>query len=472
MVAHLPPDSHEASIHKSPIAFRRRYSVPSPIPFLSVICILYTSLSLINPAVFSVDAANVTVDDGDGRIAYAPAGAWAKSAQTSLNYGDSHMLTQNPTATATFIFKGTAIYFLSPLWPYKVNTAVALDDAPPVLIDLVDHSRPDAGQGPETVGSEVVWSVSGLENTQHTLHISVGAGQTFAIVDGLVYTDPSLSPSSQSPQSGSGSNPTTTGRILASSTSGSSNAASTSGSSDKHSPIPIALGTLFGVLGILIIIGAVWYFCRKRRRPISEAWTEGSYGGPGGANSHPGYAYGGPAGSYGHQLPPQAHGVNGQYDYSQFGYGLNGAPPPSFYAPSYHGQPSQGPSSYQGVGPNRAPNRYQPGYTLSTITEKSTPQMADGNRTMPGTPRSGVGALGTTGVGAHSPASQQSDLGYYTAPGSSAGQYSPAQPGSAGQHSPAQAAQVYSAGPVQQQQQSVGKQSSRTSEKRRGQSKG
>jgi hypothetical protein len=50
--------------------------------------------------------ANVTVDDGDSRITYSPSSAWRKSEQTQLNYGGSHMLTQNPNATAVFNFTG------------------------------------------------------------------------------------------------------------------------------------------------------------------------------------------------------------------------------------------------------------------------------------------------------------------------------------------------------------------------------
>jgi len=85
------------------------------------------------------------------------------------------------------IYSGIAIYFLSPLWPYTVNTAVSLDSGPITVIDLVDHSRPNTGQGPETAQYQVVWNATGLANTQHNLRISVGAGQPFAVVDGLMY---------------------------------------------------------------------------------------------------------------------------------------------------------------------------------------------------------------------------------------------------------------------------------------------
>ena len=85
---------------------------------------------------------------------------------------------------------GIAIYFLSPRWPYTVNTAISLDSGPSTLVNLVDTSRPSTDGGPETVQSHVVWNVTGLANTQHNLLISVGAGQPFAIVDGLMYVLP------------------------------------------------------------------------------------------------------------------------------------------------------------------------------------------------------------------------------------------------------------------------------------------
>ena len=155
---------------------------------------------------------NLTIDDQDPSIVYAPTGAWNRTAASTLDYGGSHMLTQNPNATASFNFtgafnlfgfhsllhllnfylhSGVAIYFLSPLWPYLVNTAVSLDSGPIFLLDLVDHSSPtSAVQGPETVDSHVVWNATELANGPHRLVISVGAGQPFAIVDGLMYGHP------------------------------------------------------------------------------------------------------------------------------------------------------------------------------------------------------------------------------------------------------------------------------------------
>lgn len=181
------------------------------------------------------------------------------------------MLTGNSAATATFTFTGVAIYFMSPLWPYVVNTAVSLDSSPPILIDLIDHSKPNVGVGPETVQSKVVWGDAGLPNSQHTFVVSVGAGQPYAVVDALIYTvlDPGdLTSSSTLTTTSKSSTTTTTNTTTARSTQGTTFAASPS----AH-VLPIALGTVLGLLGLLIIALAMWCCRRQKKRPVSEAWT-------------------------------------------------------------------------------------------------------------------------------------------------------------------------------------------------------
>jgi hypothetical protein len=86
----------------------------------------------------------------------------------------------------TFFHIGVAIYFLSPLWPYAVSTALTLDSRPTVIVDLTDLNSSDTAGGMETVKSSVVWSTDNLPNTMHTLRISVGIGQQNAIVDGIM----------------------------------------------------------------------------------------------------------------------------------------------------------------------------------------------------------------------------------------------------------------------------------------------
>lgn len=56
---------------------------------------------------------NITVDDPDPAIIYAPANSWILSANNSLNVGGAHMLTQDKTATATFTFTGVFLWMLT-----------------------------------------------------------------------------------------------------------------------------------------------------------------------------------------------------------------------------------------------------------------------------------------------------------------------------------------------------------------------
>ena len=199
-----------------------RHSFKSPAFDLSLPCRVFLFILFLQSHFHSMTVraeANITVDDGDSRIIYSPPGAWTKSAQTQLDYGGSHMLSQNPNATAIFNFigesggkrfvlavccaflsivglgdydvltntSGTAFYFISPLWPYNVNTAISLDSSPSSLIDLVDHSKPNENQGAESVPFSVVWSAVNLPNTQHVVRISVGSGETYAIIDALMF---------------------------------------------------------------------------------------------------------------------------------------------------------------------------------------------------------------------------------------------------------------------------------------------
>ncbi|KAF8888149.1 hypothetical protein CPB84DRAFT_1473740 [Gymnopilus junonius] len=353
---------------------------------------------------------NVTIDDQNPSIVYSPPGAWTVSTNSSLDFGGSHTLAQNPNATALFNFTGTAIYFFSPLWPYLVNTAISLDEGPITLVDLVDHSRNDTVTGPETVQSHVVWNATGLNYTRHLLNISVGAGQPFAVVDGLIYTTPNdtvTSPSVPSSSSTSSTSTTSISRVVASPTSNSSS--DLSSSSPSRHIVPVALGTILGILAIFLLMFAMWFFFRRRRRPVSEAWTLATgtsarrqpppqkgttwYKTPPTPPNVPGYPM---------EQTAQGTWLNGKYAY----VGNMPPPPISALSPPVPGMGNYNQPEYAApVSPSaRAPNRYQPGYTLSTITEKSTPQSRK------------------TPLSANSPASAQSELG---GGGHAAGYYSP-----------------------------------------------
>jgi len=86
----------------------------------------------------------------------------------------------------TILLLGTAIYFYSSLWPFRVTTSLTLDNEDPFIVDLRDHHARFIKDGPETTQSDVVWYQLNLENKEHTLLISVASGEDLAVVDALV----------------------------------------------------------------------------------------------------------------------------------------------------------------------------------------------------------------------------------------------------------------------------------------------
>jgi len=56
---------------------------------------------------------NITLDDQDTSIVYAPPTAWSQTDRSSLDHGGAHMLTSEPGATATFKFTGGCTHSIS-----------------------------------------------------------------------------------------------------------------------------------------------------------------------------------------------------------------------------------------------------------------------------------------------------------------------------------------------------------------------
>ncbi|PPR04783.1 hypothetical protein CVT24_007099 [Panaeolus cyanescens] len=231
-----------------------------------VLTLLYVLIPL---SVNAQSPQNITLDDSDPRISYIPPSAWITTASTPLNYGGDHKLAQNQTARAELSFTGTAVYFMSPRWPYLVNTALSLDGEPAELVDLQDHGGVDNGSGSETVASAVVWSRTNLQNTQHTLTVSVGAGQPYAIVDGIIITQLSTSSSTTGTPtslSATSSSPTTS----TSSTSQSSTAAAAADTSKELSTGSIAGIAVGSILGLVALIGLVLLLLHRRQKKQRE----------------------------------------------------------------------------------------------------------------------------------------------------------------------------------------------------------
>ncbi|KAJ7087938.1 hypothetical protein B0H15DRAFT_908651, partial [Mycena belliarum] len=224
-------------------------------------------------ALLLVDALlNVTVDDVSPRIAYA--GNWEPSAlhKSATDFGGSHTLSGDERGSATFLFTGVAVYYLSPRWPYDVNTRLSLDGEAPVLVNLTDpNSPPEPPGGPDSAPSSVVWSATSLANKSHTLVATIG---NLIIVDGFIYTvDNSSSTTSSAASSTSAS--ASSSATLAASSAGSSVAPS------KHSGVTIGLATALALSVLLVgLLLAFGFFYRRRQRksrsarpqPILDDW--------------------------------------------------------------------------------------------------------------------------------------------------------------------------------------------------------
>jgi len=85
------------------------------------------------------------------------------------------------------LFSGVAIYYMSPEWPYTVNTLLTLDSDPPVVVDMTSsNTLPIGSVGPNVV-SQVLWGRTGLSNTEHTLVASLVTGGRYIVVDAFMY---------------------------------------------------------------------------------------------------------------------------------------------------------------------------------------------------------------------------------------------------------------------------------------------
>jgi hypothetical protein len=152
---------------------------------------------------------NCTIDDTDPIVYYN--GSWSEIGPTSLDYDGTHALSSDSGATAIFCFKGgyvstffqkhiqlglsgVAIYYMSPLWPYPVNSMLTLDGKAAECVNLQDLSRPETDGGPETVQSAPVWGIEGLEDVEHELVVSMCPGGQYVVVDAFMWVLPLFVP--------------------------------------------------------------------------------------------------------------------------------------------------------------------------------------------------------------------------------------------------------------------------------------
>jgi hypothetical protein len=208
---------------------------------------------------------NITVDDNAPAIVYS--GSWSSASGTTVgDYGGTRHWTNStadPTATATFTFIGIALYYWSPKWPYPVTTQLNIDGGQTVLLDLQDHTRSAPEGAQESISSQIVWGITGLSNTTHTLVASAGAGQ-WVEVDAFTYTVFDASDAGAGPIT-----PTvviSTG-VPSSASTVSNGAASTSTSVSSASSKTVVISIIAAlVVAVLVLAAFVIYLLRRRRR--------------------------------------------------------------------------------------------------------------------------------------------------------------------------------------------------------------
>ncbi|KAJ7106809.1 hypothetical protein C8R43DRAFT_1080584 [Mycena crocata] len=257
-----------------------------PLPLVALLVLLF------NADVAAAAPRNITIDDTDSAISYL--GTWeaSENQRSSLDYGGTHPVSSTG-GSAVFTFTGTAVYYLSPRWPYNVSTNVALDSAAPVYVNLTDPlSSPSPPGGSESALSAVVWSATGLANTTHKLTLTAGP-DGYTVADGFIYTVDDGAPASSSSAAATShtslkSSPTSTKSSVPSPT-------------PAHTNITaIALAAALGAAALIAaIILAVFLLRRRRRRNpqkymsangnrknsnVLDEWgNDDAYGGGGGA---------------------------------------------------------------------------------------------------------------------------------------------------------------------------------------------
>ena len=80
-----------------------------------------------------------------------------------------------------------AVYYLSQKWPFHVTTNITLDGGRAVLLDLQEYREISTIPEEDYGQAIVVASATGLENREHTVRVSVGIGEQYAVINKLMY---------------------------------------------------------------------------------------------------------------------------------------------------------------------------------------------------------------------------------------------------------------------------------------------
>lgn len=228
---------------------------------------LFTLLALLG---FHVALAfhNVSIDDSDASVVYS--GNWnlVLPGYGMAANGTYRTAKDDSQAYATVKFTGVAVYYLSQKWPFHVTTDITLDDGPAVLLDLQEYRKMSTIPEEDYGQAIVIASATGLENREHTVRISVGTGEQYAVMDMLIYTaldasDSYLAPSSP-PTSFSQlaiTIPATTTATIPAVVHPSPSTSVSNSKSTKTLKLAIGFGVAAGVLALLTVF-IVWRYLR------------------------------------------------------------------------------------------------------------------------------------------------------------------------------------------------------------------
>ncbi|KAF7323945.1 hypothetical protein MKEN_00616000 [Mycena kentingensis (nom. inval.)] len=251
-----------------------RDAAPAPLPppatmLALLVLLVFAGLSTAAAGILT----NTSIDDTSPLIVYG--GSWeASSAHTSgLDFGGSHTMSSHADASAVLRFKGVAVHYIAPRWPYAVRTKLTLDANLPVVVDLTDPTAsPTEPGGSESALASIVWSATGLVDAEHILVVSMDMSVEkgrFVIVDGFIVTSvESEDTQAQDIPTTSDTSPSASPSPPTAPTSASANAASTDAAALVSNP-QILGAIITGSIGATIFIGLGIWFLRRRFFPSS-----------------------------------------------------------------------------------------------------------------------------------------------------------------------------------------------------------
>ncbi|KAK7455270.1 hypothetical protein VKT23_011142 [Stygiomarasmius scandens] len=235
---------------------------------------------------------NISIDNSDSVVNYST-DDW--SFDDSYTSGATDHWSSLTGASATIEFTGVAVYYKVHLYPSNLHTGglLSVDNYAATGVVMWDPDNEDYGDN-----FTDVWSMTGLPNGTHTLNVKFweNGDNDYISLDTILVTqleagDPAPDVPTFSSVQVSGSQTTSsTSSVTGSPDSASdNNGSSSSGSSNKA--LPIALGTVFGLLflGASIAAGFFFYRLRKNRAARGTSGVEGNQLLPGGtapANTH------------------------------------------------------------------------------------------------------------------------------------------------------------------------------------------